>query len=96
VRIVWTRNALTHLWEIAEYIRARNPSAARRVHQQIRTATRRLVRHPRSARMVPEIAQERVRELIVGDYRILYELTETQVEILAIVHGPRSAVPLAV
>jgi toxin ParE1/3/4 len=89
VRIVWTHRAITHLREIADYILARNPSAAHRIHQRIRTATRRLVRHPRSGRMVPEIESERVRELIVGDYRIIYEVTETQVEILAIVHGTR-------
>jgi addiction module RelE/StbE family toxin len=89
VRIVWTHRAITHLQEIATYIRAENPSAARRIHQQIRRATRRLVRYPRSGRMVPEIESEQVRELIVGHYRIIYEVTETQVEILAIVHGTR-------
>jgi toxin ParE1/3/4 len=89
VRIVWAHRAITHLREIAAYIRAENPSAARRIHQQIRRATRRLVRYPRAGRMVPEIASAQVRELIVGNYRIIYAVTETAVEILAIVHGNR-------
>lgn len=38
---------------------------------------------------MPEIGSEPVREVIVGDYRVIYEVTETQVEILAVVHGSR-------
>lgn len=89
MRVVWTHRAVGHLRKIAEYIRAANPPAARRTYQQIRNATRRLMRFPRSGRIVPEIGSEPVREVIVGDYRVIYEVTETQVEILAVVHGSR-------
>lgn len=36
MRVRWTRPALRHLWEIAEYIEQENRAAASRVVQSIR------------------------------------------------------------
>ncbi len=42
---------------------------------------------PESGRVVPEFGLALVRELIVDDYRVLYELFVDRVEIFAIRHG---------
>lgn len=45
---------------------------------------------PFSGRIVPELAESELREVIVGDYRVIYEVTEgNTVEILTIVHSKR-------
>jgi plasmid stabilization system protein ParE len=36
----------------------------------------RLVDHPRSGRIVPELGQETLRELVLGNYRIIYRLLD--------------------
>lgn len=40
-------------------------------------------------RVVPEFNQANVRELLVQRYRLLYEVTPVEVQILAFVHGAR-------
>ena len=40
-------------------------------------------------RVVPELNQPAVRELFVQRYRLLYEVTPAEVQILAFVHGAR-------
>ncbi|NJM48670.1 MAG: type II toxin-antitoxin system RelE/ParE family toxin [Alkalinema sp. RU_4_3] len=36
---------------------------------------------------VPEFGSDRVREIIEGNYRIIYILQSNQIEILAVFHG---------
>ena len=40
-------------------------------------------------RVVPELDQPSVRELFVQRYRLLYEVTPSEVHILAFIHGAR-------
>lgn len=40
-------------------------------------------------RVVPEFDQPNVRELLVQRYRLLYEVTPTEIQILAFIHGAR-------
>jgi toxin ParE1/3/4 len=89
VRIVWSAQAVADLREIAAYIGQHSPRSAQRTRLRIRNATRRLIRFPFSGRIVPEFPADHYREVIVGDYRIIYEPTDEQVEILTVVHGKR-------
>jgi plasmid stabilization system protein ParE len=40
-------------------------------------------------RIVPELNQPNVRQLLVQRYRLLYEVTPAEVQVLAFVHGAR-------
>jgi len=40
-------------------------------------------------RVVPELANEDVREVIVGSYRVIYRIQQDQVHILTLHHGAR-------
>lgn len=40
-------------------------------------------------RIVPELTQPNVRQLLVQRYRLLYEVTPAEVQVLAFVHGAR-------
>ena len=44
--------------------------------------------------MVPELNEPAVRELLVGTYRLIYEIHETAVYILGVVHGARDLAAL--
>jgi plasmid stabilization system protein ParE len=44
---------------------------------------------PRLGRMVPDFHHDALRELIVGDYRIIYRIVDDELRILTVVHGSR-------
>ena len=48
--------------------------------------TIRLDELPRQGRKVPELNQDVVREVPQYSYRILYEIKETNIDILAVIH----------
>lgn len=90
--ITWTNPALENLLEIAQYIQADNPAAARKLVKQIKTKVSRLARFPKSGRFVPEFPSSGLRELIVENYRIIYRILpgKSAVQILTVRHGARS------
>lgn len=89
--LTWTGPALQDLLEITQYIQADNPQAARRFGKQVKEKVLRLARFPHSGRMVPEFPRAGLREVIAGDYRILYRVApaKRQIEILTVRHGAR-------
>jgi plasmid stabilization system protein ParE len=44
---------------------------------------------PLIGRIVPELGNERVRERFLYSYRVLYEVGERRIEVLAVIHGRR-------
>jgi plasmid stabilization system protein ParE len=74
------------LVRLHEFLRAVDPSAAMRVVRQLVAGAKRIPTHPRLGVRLPEFATREVRRVLVGDYEIRYELTETDVVILRIFH----------
>jgi toxin ParE1/3/4 len=52
-------------------------------------AVKRLEVFPRSGRVVPEIGQEDIREILFGRYGIAYVVGEEEVNILTVFHASR-------
>jgi plasmid stabilization system protein ParE len=60
------------------------------VVQRIVVAVTRLENHPLSGRMVPEVDDESIREVVHGSYRIVYRLRLPDVvEMITVFHGAR-------
>ena len=70
----WTEQAVQDLQAIREFIERDSPRYGRLVAERLFDATSRIEGFPGSGRMVPELGREDVRELIVGDYCIVYRL----------------------
>ena len=85
----WTARALAHLREIEEYIAADSPTAAAKMIASIFEATVRLCRFPGSGRLAGEWNGRPYREIIEPPYRILHEIQDDTVFILAVIHGRR-------
>ncbi len=85
----WTVGAREDLRAIVEYIGQDSPTYAAATAGRITAAVERLERHPRLGRVVPEYEDETIRELIVGNYRIVYRLRRQRVGIVAVVYGSR-------
>ena len=65
-----------------------HPAAQRLLIQSLEAASSLAVFGERG-RIVSELNQPNVRQLLVQRYRLLYEVTQTEVHILAFVHGAR-------
>ena len=87
--VVWSNSALSDLTSIAEYIEDDSPKYAQITVGKIYERTGILESHPQLGRIVPEKEVETIRELIEGNYRIIYEIVDTTVYILTIHHSSR-------
>src|SRR5438067_13397540 len=68
--------ALERALEAKAYIAADNPIAAEKWASGLVDAAKRLKRFPNLGRVVPEIGREDYRELVYGNYRIVYRTSE--------------------
>jgi toxin ParE1/3/4 len=89
-QIIWTIRAVEQVEQIGSFIEKDSPFQARRVVQLIIKETRKLREHARIGKMIPEVQEDRYRELRVFIYRILYKiLDEDRIAIVGVVHGQR-------
>ena len=86
-RLTWSPRAAGHLEGICEYIAQDSPVYARIFAKRVVKVVREIPRFPRSGRVVPEYADEDLREKILGDYRIVYRIRQDRIEVVAICHG---------
>ena len=87
MKIIWSPLAIDKASEIAEYIAQDKPSAAEKWINTVFSKVARLESSPEIGRVVPEIRNDRFRELIYRNYRIIYHIEKTQISILTIRHG---------
>jgi plasmid stabilization system protein ParE len=89
MKVVWTHEALVRLLEIEEFISKDSPGRARRFVDQIIERGESLSGKPRLGRVVPEISNPNIRELIFKNHRIVYRLKSKVIEILTVFEGHR-------
>ena len=89
--LVWTRPAVDDLLQITRDIMTDNPSAARAFADSIKAKVGRLRTFPESGRVVPEFPLSGLREVLIGDYRVIYRFLKSTrtVQVLAVHHGAR-------
>ena len=85
----WTAPAEEYLLVIARFIKQDNPDAARLFAKQIKGKVKRLRTFPYSGWMVPEFSVSTLREIVIGNYRIVYRVLpeKKRLEILTVFPG---------
>ena len=89
-RVVWAPQAIQDVEAIRAHVARDSAHYADLIVERLVAAVERLEDHPRSGRVVPELGDESIRELIHGNYRIVYRLGDDVVEIATVFHGARS------
>jgi addiction module RelE/StbE family toxin len=90
VQINWTRQATGDLKSIAEYISRDSVQYAKLQVLRIKARTKILKSHQKIGRKVPEFERPEIRELIEGNYRIIYKIVSpSQIDILTVHHSAR-------
>lgn len=88
-RVVWTPSAEDDVHRNAAYIAADSPYRASLFVAELYKNTDRLQDFPLSGRIIPEKKDPSFREIIFGNYRIMYRTNDGLVEILRIFHSAR-------
>ncbi|HET9180708.1 MAG TPA: type II toxin-antitoxin system RelE/ParE family toxin [Candidatus Angelobacter sp.] len=89
-RVIWSAHAVSDVEAIARYIEADSPAYARSVVKKITASVHQLSQFPRSGREVPEFEDPCIRELIVYSYRVIYRITDSEILVVAMIHGKRN------
>lgn len=88
-QVAWAETAWRDLERIADYIAEDSAGYAAAFVRRVRDRARSLEEMAERGRAVPELEEPAVRELIVGSYRLIYEIKGADVHILALIHGAR-------
>jgi toxin ParE1/3/4 len=90
VELIWTDQASDDLGNIGDYIALNSEHFARLTIKNLKARIDILKTFPRSGRIVPEKNEENIRELIEGNYRIIYEIISDElIYILTVYHSAR-------
>ncbi len=88
-RVNWSPEAFEDINAIAEYIGRDSEFYARAVISKILSIAKSLKKFPEMGRIVPEIGKENIRERFVYSYRVIYQIKENSILVLAVAHGKR-------
>ena len=90
VEVKWSDQAIEDIDNIAEYIALDSTRYAELQVNDFFERAEILDEYPLAGRIVPEIKDKNIRELIVGSYRLIYViLREERIDILTVYHTAR-------
>ncbi|NBC02389.1 MAG: type II toxin-antitoxin system mRNA interferase toxin, RelE/StbE family [Bacteroidetes bacterium] len=78
MEVIWTNQAVQKLNKFVDYIAQDNYSTAENWALKLIERTDQLIEHPESGRIVPEYNEPTLREIIYGNYRIIYRVRENE------------------
>jgi plasmid stabilization system protein ParE len=89
--IAWSEPALGDLAANHTTLARASEPYASRVVDRLMAAVERARPVPRLGRVVQEVGDERIRELLFQTFRIIYQADQKQIVILSVLHGGRAA-----
>jgi addiction module RelE/StbE family toxin len=84
--VIWSIPAKQDLKKIHDYIARDSKYYAEKVSQDILERSEKFNEFPEIGRIVPEIGEVNIREVIVYSYRLIYEISSDKIEVLALIH----------
>jgi len=84
VKVKWSNRAVACVQDISDYIALDNPAAAEKWIDTIFDKVQILSSTPEIGRIISELSMDFVRELIFGNYRIIYQIHDKIVLIIAV------------
>jgi len=86
MEVIFTEHFLERVEKCTDYIALDHIPTAVKWARGVFEHCQRLSEQPESGRIVPEFKRPEIRELIHGNYRLVYELKTNQVDMLTIWH----------
>lgn len=88
-KVLWTEKAIEDLLAIKEYISEDSPDRADAWILELFSSGESLVILSTRGRIVPEFRQENLRELLIENYRLVYRIKKSSIEIITVFEGHR-------
>jgi len=88
-KVIWSYEAANDLEAIAAYIGKNTEFYAAAFVRQLLDASRSLAWFAERGRIVPELDDQDIRENFVYSYRLIYNIEDKRVVIIAVIHGAR-------
>ena len=92
--VLWSETAAEQVEAIRNFIACDSRRNADRVAERLLQRGDSLGFWPESGSIVPEWNRADIREVFEYSYRIIYQVRETNVDILAVIHGARKLPPI--
>jgi plasmid stabilization system protein ParE len=89
MRLIWSLQAIEDVEAIRTYVTRDSEQYANPLIDRIIAAVDRPEGFPLSGRVVPEVGDESLREVINRNYRIVYRLKPEIIEIVTVFHAAR-------
>ncbi len=89
VEIRWSPIATNDYESLIKYYETTAPKFAQNLAKKIMYIIENLIRFPKMGRIVPELENVEIREIIYRNFRVIYRLKENILEIVRIIHGSR-------
>lgn len=86
VKVIWTGRSLKDPEEIGEYISKDSPNYAKLTLEKLIETAELIEASQLIARIVPEVNQKEIRELITGNFRIIYQAVDNDYAYILTVH----------
>ncbi|HZK54314.1 MAG TPA: type II toxin-antitoxin system RelE/ParE family toxin [Desulfosporosinus sp.] len=87
--VIWSDPSKQDLRQIYEFIAKDSTFYAQKVVSAIVEKSETLNIFPYMGRIVPERNEERIRELLIYSYRMIYQINLENIEILTLVHSKK-------
>ena len=88
VKVNWTKQAINDIDKIAEFIAKDSDHYAKVQVKRFFDSVKILERHPSSGKIVAEKADDSIRELQQGNYRIIYRIVSTfHIDVITVHHS---------
>lgn len=89
MKVRWLKRALRDVEKAALYIARERPRTALHWAEEVIARMRQVGELPESGRMVPEIGNPRIREIIQQDVRVIYRLDSDEIVVMIVWHTRR-------
>lgn len=89
MKVIWSQESLKQLIEIEIFIAKDSPGRAAKFINKLIEHGEKIKDYPYKGRVVPEFSVSEIREVFEKSYRIVYRISDDQIEILTVFEGHR-------
>ena len=89
MKLQWTEPAVADLEAIRDFIARDSEQYAAQFVERVLDLADTFIESPLRGRTVPEAGRVDIREIILGQYRVMYRVEPERVLVLAVIHGAR-------
>lgn len=85
----WSAEAIEDVESIAAYIGRDSEFYAKAVVSKLLRTAEKIPEAPKIGRVVPELGNTQIRERFVYSYRLVYQISDDSILVVAVIHGKR-------